>query len=243
MPKHLVTAIGLVLSLGVIALGVFLVAMPLYFQAIGVDAQTATVAGTNAIYQAQVDGLREEEERLDEIDADVADLRSQIPATGQLDDVFEVVGRAAEASGVALTAVTAGEQVAFVVRTSAEDDPTAAPEPAPTPAPTTGATDAATADTAPTTDAAAGADATAAAGRQQVDFVIQATAADMTQATAFLDALRAGPRLLSNVTATSTESGSGTVDVQITALTYVDTAFDAPTDTRAETPADTDSEG
>lgn len=236
MPKHLVTAIGLVLSLGVIALGVFLVAMPLYFQAIGVDAQTATVAGTNAIYQAQVDGLRDEEERLDEINADVADLRSQIPATGQLDDVFEVVGRADEASGVALTAVTAGEQVAFVVRTSAEDDPTAAaaPEPAPTPDPTTEATDAATADTAPTTDAATGADAAAAAGRQQVDFVIQATAADMAQATAFLDALRAGPRLLSNVTATSTQSGSGAVDVQITALTYVDTAFDAPTETDPE---------
>ena len=238
MPKHLVTAIGLILSLGVIALGVFLVAMPLYFQSVGVDVQTATVAGTNAIYQAQVDSLREEEERLDEINADVDDLRAQIPATGQLDDVFEVVGRAAEASGVALTTVTAGEQVAFVVRTGAEDDPTARPEPAPapTPAPTTEATDAATGDTASPTDAAAGADAAATAGRQQVDFVIQATAADMAQATAFLDALRAGPRLLNNVTATSTLSGSGTVDVQITALTYVDGAFPASSGTEGRRP-------
>ncbi|WP_194408810.1 hypothetical protein [Microbacterium cremeum] len=226
MPKHLVTALGLILSLGVIALGVFLVALPLYFQAVAVDVQTATVANTNAIYQAQVDGLRAEEERLDEIDASVADLRSQIPATGQLDDVFEVVGRAAEASGVALTAVTAGEQVAFVVRTGVDDDPAAASAPAPTPAPTAGGTDAATGDAATTPTAGAG----AGAGRQQVDFVIQATAADMAQATAFLDALRAGPRLLSNVTATSTQTGSGTVDVQITALTYVDTAFDTASD-------------
>lgn len=227
MPKHLVTVLGLILSLGVIALGFFLVAVPQFFQALGVDAQTATVANTNAIYQAQVDTLREEEERLDEINAAVADLRSQIPATGQLDDVFEVVGRAAEASGVALTAVTAGDQVAFVVRTGVEEDPAAAPAPAPTPtpAPTTGATDAAAGGSATTPDATAGAGAAPTSGRQQVDFVIQATATDMAQATAFLDALRAGPRLLSNVTATTAQNGEGAIDVQITALTYVDTAF------------------
>ena len=57
MPKQLVTVIGLIVSLGVIALGVFLVAMPLYFQVVDVDAQTATVASTNALYQAQVDSL------------------------------------------------------------------------------------------------------------------------------------------------------------------------------------------
>ena len=44
----------------------------------------------------------------------------------------------------------------------------------------------------------------------------------MAQATAFLDALRAGPRLLSSVIATSTQSGAGDVDIQISALTYVD---------------------
>ena len=48
------------------------------------------------------------------------------------------------------------------------------------------------------------------------------TAADMDQATAFLDALRAGPRLLSSITATTTQTGEGSVDVQVTALTYVD---------------------
>lgn len=231
MPKHLVTVLGLILSLGVIALGFFLVALPQFFQALGVDAQTATVANTNAIYQAQVDTLREEEERLDEINAAVADLRSQIPATGQLDDVFEVVGRAAEASGVTLTAVTAGEQTAFVVRTGVEEDPAAAPAPAPgptpAPTPTAGATDAAAGGSATTPDATAGAGGAATSGRQQVDFVIQATATDMAQATAFLDALRAGPRLLSNVTATTAQNGDGAIDVQITALTYVDTAFGA----------------
>ena len=60
------------------------------------------------------------------------------------------------------------------------------------------------------------------AGRQQVDFAISVTAADMAQATAFLDALRAGPRLLSSITATATQTGEGSVDVQVSALTYVD---------------------
>ena len=219
MPKHIVTAIGLIVSLGVIALGVFLVAMPLYFQAVSVDGQTATVASTNALYQAQVDELTAQQENLGEIEANVAGLRAQIPATGQLDDVFEVVARAAEASGVQITSVTAGEQVAYSTRTGVtEGDPAAVPAPVPE------ATEAATDATSGTsTDAAAPApDAAAGAGRQQVDFAISATATDMEQATAFLDALRAGPRLLNSVTATMTQSGEGTVDIQVSALTFVD---------------------
>ena len=219
MPKHIVTAIGLIVSLGVIALGVFLVAMPLYFQAVSVDGQTASVASTNAQYQAQVDELTAQQENLGEIEANVAGLRAQIPATGQLDDVFEVVARAAEASGVQITSVTAGEQVAYATGTGAtEGDAVAVPAPAPE------ATEAATdATTGTPTDAAAPApDAAAGAGRQQVDFVISATAADMEQATAFLDALRAGPRLLNSVSATMTQSGEGTVDIQVSALTFVD---------------------
>jgi Tfp pilus assembly protein PilO len=225
MPKHLVTAIGLIVSLGVIALGVFLVAMPLYFQAVTVDSQTATVASTNALYQAQVDELTAQQESIDEITANVAGLRSQIPATGQYDDVFEVVGNAAAASGVAITAVTAGEQVVYTTRTGATEGDPAAAATAPAPEATDAATDpTATTDPIATTDpnAAPAPDAAVAAGRQQVDFVISATAADMAQATAFVDALRAGPRLLNSMAVTMTQSGEGTVDVQITALTYVD---------------------
>lgn len=224
MPKQLVTAIGLVVSLGVIALGVFLVALPLYLQAIAVDGQTATVAGTNALYQTQVDSLQAEEQNLDAINANVAAMRSQIPATGQLDDVFEVVGRAAEATGVVLTAATAGEQVPFTLRTGATagEPPTAtpAPTPTPTPTPTEGA---APADGTINPGAATPAsEAPPASGRQQIDFAISATARDMAQVTAFLDALRTGPRLLSSMTATSTQTGEGTIELQITALTYLD---------------------
>ena len=145
---------------------------------------------TNALYQSQVESLREQEEDLDAINAEVAALRAQIPATGQLDDVFEVIGRAAESSGASILSITAGEHAAFVVRTGVEDGDAGTPasevSPAPdaTASPETGAT-----DVAPAPDVAA-------PGRQQVEFAITVTAPTMEQATAFLDALRAGPRLL-----------------------------------------------
>jgi len=220
MSKTLITVIGLVISLGVIALGFFLVALPLYVQSIGVDAQTATVANTNAVYQAQVDSLTAQQENLDQINASVAGLRAQIPAKGQLDDVFEVIARATEASQVTLTSVTAGEQVVFVPRTGADEAADAAAVPAPDATPTPGTDGTGTAADAP--GASDGAPARTAVGRQQVDFAIQATAADMGQVTAFLDALRTGPRLLGSVMVTTNQSGGGMIDILIEALTYID---------------------
>jgi hypothetical protein len=220
MPKQIINLIGIVVSLGIIALGVALVAVPMYLQSLDVSSQTATVANTNAVYQAQVDNLRAEEERIDEIDASVAALHAQIPAVGQLDDVFELVGKAAAASGATVQAVTAGVPAAFTPPVDPTLDATAAPV-AETPAPDASAApeDAATDTTTETTTTDA---APAASGRQQVDFVISVTAADEGQVTAFLDALRAGPRLLSNVTATSNRTGEGGYDVQVSALTFVD---------------------
>lgn len=218
MPKHLVTAIGLIVALGVVALGVFLVAVPTYFQGLAVDGQTATVASTNAIYQSEVDHLRAEEENLDAINEEVLSLRAQIPAVGQLDDVFEVAARAAERSGVVITSVTAGESAPFVERTSATGATEAvAPAPESTADPADEASD----------ESATGETGSPApqpmAGRQQVDFVIAATGSDMAQVIAFVDALRSGPRLLSNITVRTQQAASGSVDVQVTALTYVDT--------------------
>ncbi|WP_127475537.1 hypothetical protein [Microbacterium sulfonylureivorans] len=229
MPKQLVTIIGLVVSLGVVAVGVALVALPMWMQSLAVDGETATVADTNALYQAQVDTLETEADRQGEIDASVAALRTEIPAANQLDDVFEVVGRAADTAGVTITSATAGESAAFVARTAASapgEEPVAVPAPAPE-----DGTDGAAAEGEATeaaegvaTDAGTvideGADAPL-TGRQQVDFTIAVTANDMAQVTRFLDALRAGPRLLAGITATTTLTGTA-VEVQVSALTFVD---------------------
>lgn len=224
MPKQLITVIGLVVSLGIILLGVVLVAVPMLLSSFTVDSQTASVAASNDVYQAQVDGLNEQEARQDEIDASVAVLQSQIPLTAQLDDVFEVVANAAAASGVTITSITAGETTAFVIRTGATEPTTdpnaadAAAQPDATPSPDPSAT---AADGTAATDTGATSPDAAAAGRQQVDFSIQVKATDMNQVTAFLDALRSGTRLFSSVTALSTASGEG-IEVQVDGLTFVD---------------------
>ena len=216
MSRALINILGVVATLGVLALGIVLVAMPLAFQALGVAGQTAGVVTTNATYQAQIDGLREEEEHLDETQASVASLQTQITPAGELDDVFEVIAKAAEATGVTITSVTAGDPVPFTERTSASaiGEVVEAPIEAP-------AADATTTDTTATTDAAAPvAPASTSTGRTQVDFTIAVTAGDLDQVVALLDALRSGPRLLGQIQTTVTPTGTG-FDVSLAALAFV----------------------
>jgi hypothetical protein len=225
MPRQLINVIGIVISLGVIALGVFLVAVPLYAQALDVASQTATVQTTNQLYQTEVDRLSAEQERQAEIDASVASLRAQLPATANLDDVFEIVASAATATGVRIQAITAGSAAEFVPRTDPTLGVDAPVAQAPAEAPTAEAPAAESPADLAQTEASAGAttgDVTAAAAsRQQIDFTISVVAADINQVTAFLDALRSGPRLLSSITATSNRTGEGAYELQMSALTYV----------------------
>jgi hypothetical protein len=232
MAKGLITAIGLVVSIGIVLLAVVLGALPIYLQSAAVDAQTATIANSNAVYQAQVDNLHAQQENLDAINASVAGLRAQIPATGQLDDVFEVIGRAAASADVAIVSISAGQQVAFTPHAGDVEDAAATTSEAPTDAASdstdgTGTDGTATDGTADGTTDGAGDSTTEpaapepASGRQQVDFAIQVSASDMNDVTKFLDALRAGPRLLSSISAT-TVTGDDGITVQVSALTYDD---------------------
>ena len=217
MQKGIITVIGLVVSVGIVVLALVLGALPVYLQSVAVDVQTASVANTNAVYQAQVDNLRAEQENLDTINASVAGLRAQIPASAQLDDVFEVIGRAAEEADVDIVSISAGQQVAFTPHAGMVDE-TAPPADSSTDA-TGGTADGTGADDGTGTgDAQTPAPAS---GRQQVDFAIQVTAPDMDHVTDFLDQLRAGPRLLSSISATAVTGDEG-LTVQVSALTYVD---------------------
>lgn len=218
MQKGIITVIGLVVSVGIVVLALVLGALPVYLQSVAVDVQTASVANTNAVYQAQVDNLRAEQENLDTINASVAGLRAQIPASAQLDDVFEVIGRAAEEADVDIVSISAGQQVAFTPHAGVVDEN--APPPADSSTDATGGT----ADGTGADDGTGTGDAQTpapASGRQQVDFAIQVTAPDMDHVTDFLDQLRAGPRLLSSISATAVTGDEG-LTVQVSALTYVD---------------------
>lgn len=224
MPKQLINVIGIVVCVGILGLAIALGAVPIFFQSLATGAQTAQVDQTNDIYQVQIDGLRAEEERMGEIEASVADLRTQIPLANELDDVFELVARAASDSNVQVQTITAGENAAFAVRAAPlaiGEEPEAAPAEASTDG-TTGDTPdpAATPDAAIPETPAPVADGAPIEGRQQVDFTITITASQLQDAVGFLDQLRTGPRLLSAIESTVIPTGTG-YDVSVSALTFV----------------------
>lgn len=238
MPKQLINLIGILVSVAVLALGIFLVAMPLATQALGTYAQSQQVAQTNTLYQAQVDALTTAKQNKAQTDAAVAALRAQIPEMPQLDQVFDLVATASQSSSVSITSVTAGTPSPFVARTAATpvgDPNTTSAAPSPSPSATAPgavgqaqqARDQANAQTGATDEASGAAGGTnpttptTSRTRTQIDFAITVTAKTMDQVTAFLDALRAGPRLLSNVTSVVAPSGNG-IALSVTALTYVD---------------------
>ncbi|KQZ83961.1 hypothetical protein ASD56_07975 [Microbacterium sp. Root166] len=220
MPKQLINIIGLVVCLGILALAIALVAVPMYLQSVGTNAEASQVAQTNDIYQIQVDSLEVQSERMDEIEASVADHRAEIPATNRLDDVFELIARSASATGVELQTATAGLDAPFTVRTEAlvVGEVAEVTEPAETD-PTTDPAVEDPAAAAPT-DTSGDVPVAAGDGRVQVDFVFTVTAVDFNTVVRFLDALRSGPRLLSSIQSTVIPTGTG-YDVTVSALTFV----------------------
>ncbi|GAB3604441.1 hypothetical protein [Microbacterium aureliae] len=226
MPKQLINLIGIVVCAGILGLAVAVVALPIYFQSLATGTQTAQVDQTNDVYQIQVDGLRVQEERMGEIEASVAELRTQIPAANELDDVFELVARSASEANVQVQTITAGENAPFVVRTEplAIGEEPEAPAPADTTTdPTTGETPdpaAPPAEPTPAEPASAPVEGAPLEGRQQVDFTITVIATQLQDAIGFLDRLRSGPRLLTAIDSTVIPTGTG-YDVSVSALTYV----------------------
>lgn len=225
IPKQLINLLGAVVVIGVVVAGIALIALPMYGSSQTTDASARTVAQTNDVYDIQVQTLAAERERMDEITADLANLRRQIAAIPQLDDVFEIVIASAADTGATITSVTASDPEPWAPRGAAPDDPTA----------TAPADESATANAEPTepvgpepsapeTDAADVA-ATAPAGgatepapSQQVPLTIVVELADASQAAAFIDALGRGPRLLAPIDGTLAD---GTLTV--TALAFIRT--------------------
>lgn len=230
MTKSLITLIGALVSVAVLALAVVLGVLPLVGQAFAAQASTGQASTTNTAYENQIAELQKQKARKGEIDASVRDLRGQIPAVPDLDQAFDVISGSAQTSGVVITSVTRGDLAAYAARTApipagpaATAEKKAVPAPQPTPTPTANAsgpvadansTASQASSSANQTSQAAGAGTaggatpnTAAAGRQQVPLTVTATAADMNAVQAFLDGLRGSGRLLGvdKVTVTGTE--------------------------------------
>lgn len=230
IPKQLVNLIGGVVVLAVVAAGLLLVAVPLWTDSTRISADAQNVAQTNLGYEAQIASLRESEADLDDIQDTVGKLRRQIPGEPQLDEVFEIVARAAATSGVTIVSATAGETTAWTPREpltagALPADDAATTSPADPSAPTDTASDAASdpaSDPAATDPAAGGTEAPAdpAPRQAQIDFTLVLTSPSPEAAERFIDALGEGARLIGIVHADLGPNETG-YDLTVNALAFV----------------------
>lgn len=226
IPRQMINLIGIVLVVGILVAGIALIALPPYGSAQVIDTDTRSVAQTNGLYEIRVTSLSADAERIDEITADVTQLRLEIPASSHLDDVVQIAVDAAVETGVTIEGFEAAAPEAWAPRTGlGEDGQQAAPTDAPATTPDAGTTEGnapapeATADgTDPaTTPPVEGTDA-AASPQRQIPVTIRVAVPSAEAAAAFMDALGRGPRLLLPI--------DGTLDgptLTVTALALVRT--------------------
>jgi hypothetical protein len=225
--RQLINLAGALGAVVILALGILLVALPMFNQARATDKQADETAQTNGIYDIQVETLRGQQAELRDLERDLAALRSQIPATELNDEVFELVGEAVAESGVSLVSVSAAEIEAWTppAAADAEDDPAAsAPAPVEATDPAAGAAETPPAD-AGTTDAGTTTEAVPAPvevdPRQVVPFTIVMNLQDAAQAARFIDALREDDRLLTIEHAVLTENEENLLQLTVNARSLV----------------------
>lgn len=211
MSKQLINLIGAVAAIAVLAAGILLFALPAYSQSRSTHAEADTVAASNAAQQTLLSDLQAQAAQMDQLEAEVAVLREQIPGDPQGDDVVLLAAEAAGALGATLRSVSVGVSEPYSPRVSETATDTAGTD-----------TDAAAAD-AVTTDGGATTGGTVAAegsATEQVPITVSADVADIATATAFVDALRNGPRLVAITQATVTEGGESGASVTVTLLAF-----------------------
>lgn len=214
--KQFINLLGAVVTLAILIAGIALIALPMWSQAQATDASTRTVAQTNSTYQAQIDQLSAAEARSEEIDAHLAELRAEIAPFTNIDRVIDIVDAAADKHDLTLESVTAADPEPFTPRTAATDETAQASAPASTDE--TAATDTTTTD--PPAETAPAPAASESTGQQQMVITIKVPVPDAETATAFIDALRVGPRLIAISNATL-EPGDGMLTVS--ALAFIRT--------------------
>lgn len=230
--KQFVTLIGAVLAVGILAAGVFLIALPLAGQASATTTDADMVAQTNLGYETQIAGLRESEADLAEIEASVAELQREIPAEPRLDDIFEIVATAANTAGVSIVTASIGDTTAWTPRAALTSDSlvfTDGASDSSDPAVTDGATETgdATADETATdgstTDGSVTDGATAPTEpKVQIGFTVTLISPSPAQAQLFIDALGDGNRLVSIVHSTLSPNTTA-YDLTVNATAFVRT--------------------
>lgn len=143
--------IGAVLAMVVIAvLGWIVGVQPQLTSAASSAAQTMTVTATNARYQATLDKLKADHEKLPELQQELAALTASVPASTDSSSFVKELNEVAAARGVTITALTFSDAVGYKppaapvpAASSSAPTSTATPVPAASASPATGTTPAA----------------------------------------------------------------------------------------------------
>ncbi|WP_100812893.1 hypothetical protein [Microbacterium lacus] len=225
--KQFVTLIGAVLAVGILAAGVFLIALPLAGQASATTTDADMVAQTNLGYETQIAGLRESEADLAEIEASVAELQREIPAEPHLDDIFEIVATAANTAGVSIVTASIGDTTAWTPRAALTSDSlvfTDGASDSSDPAVTDGATETgdATTDETPTDGSVTDGATPPTEPKVQIGFTVTLISPSPAQAQLFIDALGDGNRLVSIVHSTLSPNTTA-YDLTVNATAFVRT--------------------
>lgn len=219
MNKQLVNLIGAAASAAILLLGILVFALPLFSSANNTMRDAAGVASQNATQQSVLDGLTAQSGQISAIQAEVAELRLEIPETEHLEDVIELSAVAAATHGGRLKTVTPGTAGPFTPRT-VEVVAEGTGEPVtPVEEPVAEETNAADAETDVETPAPAPSPAVGAEGPQQVEVTVTFDTPDVATATAIVDALRAGPRLVA-VTQSVVQTEDDGVTLTVTLLAF-----------------------
>lgn len=120
LSKQLINLLGILVVVVVLVMGVALIGMPMFAQAQTINSNADSVDQSNAVYQTQIDTLSAANDRIDEIDGNLAALRGEIAAAPQLDDIHEIVDVAAKAADVRIESVVAGEVEQWTPRTAVD---------------------------------------------------------------------------------------------------------------------------
>jgi len=120
--KQLINLAGILIVVVLLLAGVALIAMPMYSQSLEVDKQTRSTSQNNMLLEQQIAVLAGAAAREAEIDRGLDDLRREIAASPQLNDLHQLIAAAARDVDVHITSVEIQEPEDWTPRGTAADE-------------------------------------------------------------------------------------------------------------------------
>lgn len=114
--RRLINLAGTLLVVIALAVGTMLTAVPIHLESDVLNAQKRDVASSNQLLQTQIGGLHAKEAELPQLEQELGDLHQQLPGTPHLDDVSQLVVKAADKAGAHILSIEFSDYEAFVAR-------------------------------------------------------------------------------------------------------------------------------